>query len=192
MTTQPNRLLSGEKDSFRGKMVQLAAVFVFSFSLTLLYLAMRGVMFLGGYVSSGGPYLITNPAPEWTWVMNLAILSTIGSLTAGISILKKQKGVTLLYLFWPSLCFALAWNFLDFGLGLQGWPGIHWFDVVVGLVLIFIGAIPLMVIFLDHRRKIREKCRVKLTAADVSRACTQILCALMAGFLAVLFFQLLQ
>ena len=49
-------------------------LFLFSFSLTLLYQGMRAIMYLGGFVASGGPYAIAHPAPGWVWIVPVSII----------------------------------------------------------------------------------------------------------------------
>ena len=47
----------------------------FIICMTLLYHSMRGVMDLGGFVASGGPYHIAYQAPGWIWVLPVSIIA---------------------------------------------------------------------------------------------------------------------
>jgi hypothetical protein len=131
----------------------LAVLFVFSFSLTLLYQGMRGLQAMGGYASTGGPYLVTRPAPGWTWVLYAAIPLLIVSLGAVFALLRRKPGTSLLYLCWPAAFLSPGWNFVEFGMRGSAPDGI---DLVAGGLFILLGLVPLIVLALDYRQKKRE------------------------------------
>jgi len=173
------------EEKANGQVWKMGVLFFFTLSLTMLFLGMRGVMALGGFLSSGGPYLVTHPSPGWAWIMYPAILLTVATLGAGFAILKRERGGYLMVHAWSALCFSLGWNFLDFGLGLFGKPETDWSDVAVGLVILLLGAIPLLVMILDLRRKIRESRTSGHRPAPASWLSLQlivVLAALVLGF----------
>lgn len=131
----------------------LAVLFVFSLSLTLLYQGMRGLQALGGYAATGGPYLVTRPAPGWAWVLYAAIPLAVVSLGAVFALLRRKPGTSLLYLCWPAAFLSLGWNFVEFGLRGSSPDG---FDLAAGGLFVLLGFVPLVVLALDYRQKIRE------------------------------------
>lgn len=83
--------------------------------LTVLYLAMRNVMEVGGTCASGGPYEIATPCPKGVgWMMFVGIFG--GMVSALAVALTAGRGPKLWALAWPALFLSLGWNFLDFGL----------------------------------------------------------------------------
>lgn len=112
--------------------------------LTVLYLAMRNVMEVGGSCGSGGPYVIATPCPKGVgWMM---FVGTVGGMASALAVaLTAGKGPKLWALAWPALFLSLGWNFLDFGLdppepGRGVEPGWLTCAVVFGLM----GGIPLL------------------------------------------------
>jgi hypothetical protein len=185
-----------EKIGKKKRMIwELVVLCTFSFSLTVLYLAMRIVMYNGGYISLGGPYLVTHQAPGWTWIMPFVILLNILSMSAGFAIVKRKEGFSLMVFSWSALCTSLGWIFLDFGLGLHGNPGLQWDEIVVGIVIILIGVLPLMVMLLDVRQKMRERRYMKtvpVMSVNVLSVLIQVMLSVMALCLGILFFWSLQ
>lgn len=113
----------------------------FSFFLTCLFLGMRGILDLGGFVARGGPYEIAHPAPDWWWVMPLSIIACI--VIVLMSVFKPSlRGINSLVLivFWPALFISLGWNFLEYGF-FKG--QLAWGWIICGLVFVPMGAIPL-------------------------------------------------
>jgi len=72
----------------------LFPLFVFSFCNTVIYRAMRGIMDLGGYVASGGPYEIAHPAPNWIWVFPVFINVMVISIFASMMLAKRFGDLT--------------------------------------------------------------------------------------------------
>lgn len=115
--------------------------------LTLLFLAMRSVMDIGGSCASGGPYQIARPCPDGVeWMFPVAIVG--GLVALGI----YQYGVTglpgphLILLAWPALFLSLGWNFLDYGMNPPGGGGLVWSWLICGVVFMAMGGLPLLVL----------------------------------------------
>lgn len=115
--------------------------------LTLVFLAMRAVMDVGGFCAEGGPYQIETHCPEGVAVLlPLAIFGGIGAAA-----LMAWKGaqiggiyVALVGLAWPALFLSLGWNFLEYAL----WPpppdtGIVWGWLIPGVIFVIMGGVPL-------------------------------------------------
>lgn len=142
-------VLKGTDNSPVSWILFLLPLLLYSVSLAVIYFAMRGVMDLGGFVASGGPYEIAHPAPNWVWLfpvfMNLMVFSMIG--TAFIK--KKIGGPNLMSLSWSALFISLGWNFAEYGFAAekQGGPVIAW--IICAILFILMGGIPL--IFLVKR-----------------------------------------
>jgi hypothetical protein len=129
-------------------LVFLISQFIFGAALTTLYLGMRGIMRLGGFVASGGPYAITHPAPGWVWVMPVSIILGLTSVFVSFGIGRKIGGLNLMALSWSAVCLSLGWNFMEFGIKPHAAEGPVWGDIISGAVIILIGAIPLILIIL--------------------------------------------
>ena len=119
----------------------------FVICLTLVFLSMRGVMDLGGFVATGGPYHIQHPAPKWIWIMPVSIISGLIFLFVYSFNAKKLGGLKLSVLAWPALFCSLGYNFLAYsfipeadGGGIAtGW-------LICGIIFQLMGGIPLLII----------------------------------------------
>jgi hypothetical protein len=117
---------------------------------------MRPIMRLGGMVASGGPYAIEHPAPNWVWVMPLAIM--VGMACFFINLFSSpSEGVNLMPLAWPALFLSLGWNFLEFTFSPPG-GGLAWGWLVCGVCFVLMGGLPLLLAF----KPMREKARAQL------------------------------
>lgn len=128
---------------------------VFGLALTNLYLGMRGIMRLGGFVASGGPYEIAHPAPAWVWVMPVSIILGLIAVFTSMAAGKKIGGPNLMALAWSALFISLGWNFLEFGFSPPMGEGLAWGWLIPGLIFIPMGAIPLLIIFFAVRAHFR-------------------------------------
>jgi len=137
-------------------LLSLMAVFGLSFSLTCLYLGMRGIMRLGGFVAAGGPYMIAHPAPRYVWIFPVSIwLGLICVFIHGVQV-RKLGGLNLLPLAWPALFISLGWNFLEFSFHPPGGERLVWGWLVCGVVFWLMGFIPLILVLIYARQKYRE------------------------------------
>ncbi|RJP33622.1 MAG: hypothetical protein C4536_03965 [Actinobacteria bacterium] len=138
----------------------------FAFLLTCLFLAMRGVMDLGGMVAVGGPYEIAHPAPGYWWIFPVAIIGCIaivfvsvgifplggGSMSqvaspfpnAGMLSASDSKASLVAVLFWPAIFLSLGWNFLEYGFFKA--EGLAWGWAVCGVVFVAMGGFPLYLV----------------------------------------------
>jgi hypothetical protein len=112
--------------------------------LALLFMGMRGIMDLGGWVAAGGPYEIASPAPDWVWLVPVSIVCGVafGGLNAAAA--WRAGGFTLLPFIWTALFFSLGWNFLEYGFRPPEGDGPVWGWIVCGVVfwLMAIPAVP--------------------------------------------------
>lgn len=146
--------------------------FAFTFLLTCLFLAMRGVLDLGGMVAVGGPYEIAHPAPGYWWVFPVAIVGCVIIALASTGIfsisrmasgnvnipflgggVRARNGTMNLValLFWPAIFLSLGWNFCEYGFFKT--DGLAWGWAISGVVFVVMGALPL---YLMARRGGRE------------------------------------
>lgn len=116
-------------------------LFLFSLSLTLLYLSMRAVLDIGGFCAEGGPYAIEHHCPDG--VALFAPLSIFGMMIGGFlyafSTIKNSP--SWIFLFWTALFTALGWNFFDFALNDPEGIVISW--LVCGVLFAIMGIGPL-------------------------------------------------
>jgi hypothetical protein len=116
----------GSGGGFTRWMVFLTSQFLFGVALTNLYLGMRGVMRLGGFVASGGPYEIAHQAPGWIWIMPVSIFVGLISVFVSFGAGGKLGGPNLMALAWSALFTSLGWNFMEFGFSPPGGQGLSW------------------------------------------------------------------
>ena len=112
MTGQPISEGSGAK--FRHWILFLFSQLCFAISITALYLSMRGIMHLGGFVASGGPYHIAHQAPGWVWMLPVSIFLGLISVFVSFAAGRRIGGPNLMSLAWSALFLSLGWNFLEF------------------------------------------------------------------------------
>jgi hypothetical protein len=135
----------------------------FTFLLTALFLAMRGVMELGGMVAIGGPYEIAHPAPNYWWIIPVAIIGCILIVFASMGMFSFRSGMTgfvslpfsregvfsqgrgkaslVALFFWPAIFLSLGWNFCEYGFFNP--EGLVWGWIVCGVVFVIMGGLPL-------------------------------------------------
>ncbi len=125
-----------------GVVVSLAVV---SGCLTIVFLAMRAVMDIGGFCAEGGPYVIETSCPEGVpglmlggfWIGALAVV-------AYVLLAAKNKAVNLAGLLWPALFLSLGWNFLEYGFSPPFEGGLAWGWLVPGVLFVLMGGLPLL------------------------------------------------
>ncbi len=131
----------------------LVTIFGAAFCLSCLYLAMRGLMRLGGQVSSG---VVRGGAPGWVWVVPVSIILGLAMIFASIFMNQRAEGVNIAMPAWSALFLSLGWNFLDFGFNPRGrvqGPGTIGAFVACGVVFVIMGAVPVG-LMLKNRKSI--------------------------------------
>jgi hypothetical protein len=137
--------------------VFFTSLVVFTFSLTCVYHAMRGVMDLGGFVAYGGPYHIAHEAPGWVWIFPVSIFMMIISVFVSLGTATKTSGPNLMSLSWSALFTALGWNFVEYGFGVgRGWS-IAWGWAICAVIFMLMGLVPLFVIVGSFARSLGER-----------------------------------
>lgn len=113
-----------------------------AFGITMLFLAMRPIMAVGGFVARGGPYEIAHPAPDWVWAVPVSIwvLMLSGGVHAGAA--ARLGRFDLILPGWSALFILLGYNFLDFGLKPPG-GGVALAWLLCAAVFFVMGAAPL-------------------------------------------------
>jgi hypothetical protein len=135
----------------------LVSVLVIGITITWTFFAMRSVMAVGGSCADGGPYVSSQPCPDASWLLPLAVpvmlLTAIFGSMAAISI----NAPNLLILMWALLFGSLGWNFLEYAF--KG-PDLVWGWLVCG-VLFWLMAAPavylMLVAFRNAVVPLREK-----------------------------------
>ena len=121
-----------------------------AFTMTILWLAMRAVMGIGGFCATGGPYVPAVECPDVVVALTpLSIfgLFIFGGLAAWGGASLGGGWIGLIALGWPALFLSLGWNFLEFGLNPPGGqPGeIVWSWIFCAVIFGLMGGIPLVV-----------------------------------------------
>lgn len=138
--------------------LQLASLFGFAFCLALLWLGMRGVMDLGGFVASGGPYAVAHPAPSFVWIMPVSIWSGLLFLFLNSVAGRRVGGLRLLWVAWPALFLSLGWNFLEYAFRPPGGAGLAWGWLVCGVLFVLMGGIPLQFVIPPAVKSLKRIC----------------------------------
>jgi hypothetical protein len=126
----------------------------FTFFLTTLFLAMRGVMDLGGMVAEGGPYEIAHPAPHWWWLIPVSIFGFMACGVLNLVCVRALAGVDLATLvFWPILFISLGWNFLEYGAFHE--DGLVWGWLICAVVFFAMGITPVVLGLRSSSLKVR-------------------------------------
>jgi hypothetical protein len=116
-------------------------------ALTLVFLAMRSVMNVGGYCAEGGPYEIHQHCPQG--VPGVMVASIWGGLIfAGIYLFAslRYKVPNLAFLLWPALFLSLGWNFFQYAFDPPGeTKGVVVGWLVCGVIFALMGGLPLFV-----------------------------------------------
>ena len=155
MTGQPISEGSGAK--FRHWILFLFSQLCFAISITALYLSMRGIMHLGGFVASGGPYHIAHQAPGWVWMLPVSIFLGLISVFVSFAAGRRIGGPNLMSLAWSALFLSLGWNFLEFGFSPPMGQGPVWGWIIPGVLFVPMGAIPLLIIIFSVRKHFRSR-----------------------------------
>lgn len=115
------------------------SVLVFCFSLTILFLAMRAVLGVGGFCAEGGPYEIAVHCPKG--VAPLAAFAPI-TMIASIFVYLSAAGVTGVLFFWSAIFLSLGWNFMEFALYPPVGEGPVYAWIICGVMFILMGIGP--------------------------------------------------
>lgn len=113
--------------------------------MTLLFLAMRSVMEIGGSCGSDGVHVGVRPCPDG---VPLALFGGVFggaiALFVYMGAVSKYGATSWVWLAWPALFLALGWNFLEFGLDPPGDHGPAWGWLVCAVVFGAMGGTPLV------------------------------------------------
>ncbi len=125
-------------------------------ALTVTFLAMRGVLDVGGQCASGGPYVIATPCPDGTWLLPLAILLGILFVFLAVATGSRIGGIygSLPGLAWVALFCSLGFNFLQYGVAALGDPeadGGGIIFVLLGVMFEVMGLVPLVTTMIGLR-----------------------------------------
>jgi hypothetical protein len=129
-------------------------------SLTLLWLAMRAVLDIGGTCATGGPFEIARPCPKGIgWMFPIAL--NAGLVSLAIYAFSTSKLLNVAVFAWPALFLSLGWNFLEYGIASPVGDGLEWGFLIPGLLFVFMGGWPLLLIPSWRRagQRVRSKWR---------------------------------
>ena len=113
--------------------------------ITIVFLAMRSVMDVGGFCAQGGPYVIETPCPAG--VPGLLMGGICVGLVAAFLYAQQAAGagaVNLTGLLWPAVVHSLGWNFLEYGISPPLEGGLAWGWLMPGVVFVLMGGLPLL------------------------------------------------
>lgn len=163
MTPSKNIFMTGQpiSEGSGGKVRHWIILFIcelcFGIAIIWLYLGMRGVMRLGGFVASGGPYHIAHQAPGWTWMVFVSVFLGLIAVFVSFFATKRIGGPNLMVLAWSALFLSLGWNFAEFGIHPPGGDGLAWGWIICAICFIPMGLIPLLFIISHVRKHFRSR-----------------------------------
>jgi hypothetical protein len=134
-----------------------------SAGITMLFLAMRDVMNVGGACASGAtPYVSAVPCPNTAWMAPVGIFGgLIGLFMAGGA--KPSGAPTVLPFAWSALFLALGWNFAEFGVNPPDGSSVAVGWIVCAVLFGLMGGLPLLLLL---KPKNLRKYLWGLTAAE--------------------------
>ena len=143
----------------RGLLGAAVGVGGMAMSITLMFLAMRAVMGVGGSCSDGGPYVSAQPCPDGaTAALLIGVFGLFLFGGVAIAFADRVGGIwgSAPILGWAGLFISLGWNFLDAGVVHP--PEGSAFDptgLLLGLMFWAMGGVPLIGLFLGTRSQSR-------------------------------------
>ncbi len=135
----------------------LLSPFIFSFSLACVYLGMRGVMRLGGFVARGGPYEIAHQAPDWIWIFPVSMMLLMASMFISLFAASRISGPNIMAMSWSALFITLGWNFVQFGFGIGMGGGLAFGWIICAVTFMLMGGIPLIFILRSFFRSLGQR-----------------------------------
>ncbi len=122
--------------------------------ITLVFLAMRAVMDIGGACADGGPFVPVQPCPDGVpLLLVLGVFGLFGFGALGFLAGARIGGgwVAVPLLAWPGLFLSLAWNFLEYGFWPPSGGGWEWGWLIPGVLFVVMGGVPLLVALAARR-----------------------------------------
>jgi len=112
--------------------------------VSLVFLSMREIMELGGFVARGGPYVVARPAPESVWLLPVAVVAGMILGFAEYELAYRAGGFALALPAWCALFLALGWNFAEYGAAPAGGGGPVWAWIVCAVAFVILGLAPVL------------------------------------------------
>jgi hypothetical protein len=130
---------------FAGVLLAVLSAAGLAASIALLYQGTGTIMATqGGFVATGGPYVIANQAPPWVWIVPASIFGIFIFGGIGLYASNRGWGINPAVFAWSALFIALGWNFLRLGFNpppnLQG----AWAWIMCGIIFWIMGFAPLL------------------------------------------------
>lgn len=133
--------------TFRDRVGLLVGVAGLAFCLTLLFVAMRAVLDIGGACADGGPYIPQVSCPDGVplaMIGGIFGLFLFGGITGWYGSRIGSRYAGLVFFAWPALFLSLGWNFLEYGFRPPGEEGWAWGWLICGGLFMLMGGGPLL------------------------------------------------
>src|SRR4051794_40164815 len=114
MTTGATATGERSRSSLKAPVFTALSVLVLGITLTWTFLSMRSVMNVGGSCADGGAYVSSQPCPEGSFLIAIAIPVMLITAMAGSAAAMSINAPNLLVPMWGVLFGSLGWNFLEF------------------------------------------------------------------------------
>lgn len=129
------------------RILLLVGVAGLAMCLTLVFVAMRAVLDIGGACADGGPYIPRVSCPDGVplaMVGGIFGLFGFGGLVGWFGSRISSRYAALVLLAWPALFLSLGWNFLEYGFRPPGEEGWAWGWLICGVLFVLMGGGPLL------------------------------------------------
>lgn len=108
-------------------------------SVTIVTLGGMATMDEGGFVASGGPYVIAHPAPEGFWILPIAFIGMVSFPIAHAFFANRIKGFGLIYATWCAVWTAIGATTLWYGFNPPGGGGLAGGWLTMGGIFLVVG-----------------------------------------------------
>ncbi len=125
--------------------IALSAAFM-SAGIVWLWQSSGPVMEAGGFVASGGPYVIAHPAEDWIWLPTLGATFMVWATMVNFFVARHFNRPSLILVFWTALFGTMAIPFFRYGFNAPG-GGRSWTWIFLG-VMFALFALPTLLLLL--------------------------------------------
>ncbi len=137
MTTQAPATVTPSRSGWKVPAALVVSVLVLATTLTWTFFSMRSVMNVGGSCADGGPYVSSQPCPDGSYLIAVAIPIMLITAMAGSAAAMSVNAPNLLIPMWGLLFGSLGWNFVEYTF--KG-DGVVWGWLVCGVMFWLMAA----------------------------------------------------
>lgn len=148
--------------------------------VTIVVYGNTALMNEGGFVASGGPYVIAHPAPAGFWILPVAFLGMFGFPALHAVFASRIRGFSLLFATWCAIWTVDGAVTLWYGFNPPGGPGLSWGWLVQGTIFVIVGLVSTVLYLLSLWRGWAER-KAEAVGARLWGYAAMTLAAIIAG-----------